>query len=230
MLSGARHLLLLRFCVFSFEYKLLLRLFGKFNGFYKYILSIFFCFSRQEGTAKMVRIRCFFCNLYMYTSWHLSNVFYKNKVVCKNVFKVVAARTFVCNSGKLFKRCSVLCRRYRDFMKDCPSGELKQEVVWNQIFVVNFQNMSLKSTWESIFWKKILNMPLSLKVVETSSAILDTFIANFPWSMKHILPYKVILNFDKDTEGNIVWHIFSTLKCCARLSMKCRKWVIYLSY
>jgi hypothetical protein len=64
------------------------------------------------------------------------------------VLNVVAALIFVVNCGSLFKLCVIFRPRYRDFMKDCPTGELKQEVClkFNTVVVCNSQNMSSKST------------------------------------------------------------------------------------
>ena len=64
----------------------------------------------------------------------------------KSVFNVVVARIFFVNSKSLFKLCLILCCRYRDFMKDCPTGELKQEVYFSVIIICELQNMSSKCT------------------------------------------------------------------------------------
>ena len=112
-----RWLVLFRYCMFYYKYKLLLRLFSKFNDLDLYVFSLFFSVDKKELQKWYGFVRVFLSLLLA----HLSNVF--TALGSLLVYFLYDSRT-LCPKD-LF---NFFPRRYRDFMKDCPTGELKQEV------------------------------------------------------------------------------------------------------
>ena len=103
--------------MFYYKYKLLLRLFSKFNDLDLYVLSLFFSVDKKELQKWYGFVRVFLS----LSLAHLSNVF--TALGSLLVYFLYDSRT-LCPKD-LF---NFFPRRYRDFMKDCPTGELKQEV------------------------------------------------------------------------------------------------------